>query len=51
MEKQATIQLTVAEVNLILKALSKLPLEEVITTFVKVKQSAEEQFKEESPKA
>lgn len=46
MNKQFTFTLEEGEVNLILKALAKLPLEEVLTTFSKIKLTAEEQLKQ-----
>lgn len=47
MEQTVKLELTLLQTNLLLKALSKLPLEEVLTTFVTIKQSAEEQLKPE----
>jgi len=47
MEQTVKLELSLAQTNLLLKALSKLPLEEVLTTFVIIKQSAEEQLKPE----
>ena len=47
MEQTVKLELSLAQTNLLLKALSKLPLEEVLTTFVTIKQSAEEQLKPE----
>ena len=46
-EQTVKLELSLAQTNLLLKALSKLPLEEVLTTFVTIKQSAEEQLKPE----
>lgn len=46
-EQLVKLELSIGQTNLLLKALSKLPLEEVLTTFVIIKQSAEEQLKPE----
>lgn len=44
MNRQFNFTLEEGEVNLILEALSKLPLEKVLTTFSKIKLTAEEQL-------
>lgn len=46
MNKTISLTFTVDETNLLLKALAKLPLEEVLTTFAKIRGAAEEQLKE-----
>jgi hypothetical protein len=45
------LTLTVDEVNLVLTALSKLPLESSLNTFMKVKSEAEKQVRPPAPPA
>lgn len=45
MDKKVQLELTLEETNLILSALGKLPLEQALNVFAKVKQTAEEQLK------
>lgn len=45
MDKKVYLELTLEETNLILAALGKLPLEQTLNLFAKVKQTAEEQLK------
>ena len=44
-----SIQLTLDEVNLVLAALGKLPLETSIATFDKIKTQAQKQAQEQAP--
>jgi len=44
------LELSLDEVNIVIKGLSKLPLEESLSTFAKIKENAEVQLKKYSEK-
>lgn len=45
-----TIELTEQQVNIVLQSLTKLPLEQVLETFTKIKQQAEKQLQDDKDK-
>jgi len=50
-EKEITLKLTIEDINGILNGLGKLPLEQSLGLFTKVKQQAEAQLPQQEPTA